>query len=78
MGDISFLGYKRIIGNTEIVGDLIISGSTTSTGAIKEGASSLVSFGALEKMVVTEETTSLLNFETITDSTGDVLIYEAL
>ena len=35
-------------------------------------------FCVLEKMIVTEETTSLLNFETITDSTGDVLIYEAL
>jgi|TARA_Y100000034_G_scaffold7909_1_gene8677 hypothetical protein len=78
MGDLTFLGYKRINSDTDVDGNFVVSGSITSTGAIKEGTTSLVSFSALEKMVVTEETTNIMNFELITDSTGDVVVHAAL
>ena len=77
MGDVSYIGKKRVNTDTDIVGDLVVSGSLTTTGALLIAGSEPVTFGALAKMVVTEETTSLLNFEFISTSTGEVVIYEA-
>jgi len=78
MGDISYLGKKRINTPTDIVGDVVVSGSLTTTGDLFAAGATPVTFALLEKMVLTEESTNLLNFEIITDSTGDVVIYEAV
>ena len=77
MADPSYLGFKAINSDTTIRGDLVVTGSLTTTGALLIAGSEPVTFGALAKMVVTEETTTLLNFEFISTSTGEVVIYEA-
>ena len=53
MGDISYLGKKRINTNTDIVGDLTVSGSANITDSILIAGAEPVTFGALQKMVIT-------------------------
>ena len=78
MGDISYLGKKRINSKTDIVGDLTVSGSANITDSILIAGAEPVTFGALQKMVVTETTTNLLNFDFISTSSGEVVIHEEL
>ena len=78
MGNISYLGNNRITSDQEIQGDLTVSGTVKVETSLFVAGAEPVTFGALQKMVVTEESTNLLNFEIITDSTGDVVIHEAV
>jgi hypothetical protein len=78
MGNISYLGNNRITSDQEIQGDLIVSGTVKVETSLFVAGAEPVTFGALQKMVVTETTTNLLNFDFISTSSGDVVIYEAV
>ena len=77
MAEVSYLGYSRVNNDTDIDGDLVVSGSTKVESLLIAG-SEPVTFGTLQKMVVTEDTTTLLNFDFISTSDGEVVIYEAV
>ncbi len=77
MAEVSYLGYSRINNDTDIDGDVVVSGSAKVESLLIAG-SEPVTFGTLAKMVVTEETTSILNFEYISTSDGEVVLYEAV
>tara|TARA_B100000959_G_C14636505_1_gene482457 strand:+ start:359 stop:595 length:237 start_codon:yes stop_codon:yes gene_type:complete len=78
MGDITYIGYNRINRDTDIDGDFIVSGSALITESLLIAGSEPVTFGTLQKMLVTEDTTSILDFNFISTSTGEVVIYEAV
>ena len=77
MAEVSYLGYSRVNNDTDIDGDLVVSGSAKVESLLIAG-SEPVTFGTLQKMVVTEETTSILNFDFISTSEGEVVIFEAV
>lgn len=77
MANLSYIGHSRVNNDTDIDGDLVVSGSTKVESLLIAG-SEPVTFGTLQKMVVTEETTSILNFDFISTSDGEVVIYEAV
>ena len=78
MGDLTYIGYNRINRDTDIDGDFIVSGSALITESLLIAGSEPVTFGTLQKMLVTEDTTSILDFNFISTSTGEVVIYEAV
>ena len=80
MGDITYMGFKGINSDTTIKGELVVTGSISSTGAIKEAGIPIVTLLAIQKMVVPEitETTTIMNFDYVSTSDGDVVVYEAL
>ena len=82
MGDITYMGFKGINSDTTIKGELVVTGSISSTDAIKEDGVALVTLTlvAMQKMVVPEitETTTIMNFDFVSTSDGDVVVYEAL
>ena len=78
MGDITYIGYNRINRDTDIDGDFVVSGSALITESLLIAGSEPVTFGTLQKMVVTEDTTNILNFDFISTSTGEVVLYEAV
>jgi|TARA_R110000823_G_scaffold145382_3_gene275573 hypothetical protein len=78
MGNISYLGNNRITSDQEIQGDLIVSGTVKVETSLFVAGAEPVTFGALQKMVVTETTTNLLNFDFISTSSGEVVIHEEL
>ena len=77
MAEVSYLGYCRVNNDTDIDGDLVVSGSARVESLLIAG-SEPVKFGTLQKMVVTEDTTTLLDFDFISTSDGEVVIYEAV
>ena len=74
MGNISYLGNTRVTNDSEIEGDLTVSGSVKVESSLLIAGSEPVTFGTLQKMVVTEDTTNLLDFNFISTSTGEVII----
>jgi hypothetical protein len=79
MADPGYLGFKGINSDTTIKGDLVVTGSISSTGAIKEDGVALVTLGAIQKMVIYDESLSdILTFDFVSTSDGDVVVYEAL
>ena len=78
MGDISYLGNNRITSDQEIQGDLTVSGTVKVETSLFVAGAEPVTFGALQKMVITEETTNLLDFDFISTNSGEVVIHEAL
>ena len=79
MADPGYMGFKGINSDTTIKGDLVVTGSINSTGAIKEDGVALVTLGAIQKMVMYDESLSdILTFDFVSTSDGDVVVYEAL
>tara|TARA_R110000782_G_scaffold86626_3_gene167898 strand:- start:295 stop:531 length:237 start_codon:yes stop_codon:yes gene_type:complete len=78
MGNISYLGNNRITSDQEIQGDLTVSGTVKVETSLFVAGAEPVTFGALQKMVITEETTNLLDFDFISTNSGEVVIHEAL
>jgi len=78
MGDISYIGNNRITSDQEIQGDLTVSGTVKVETSLFVAGAEPVTFGALQKMVITEETTNLLDFDFISTNSGEVVIHEAL
>lgn len=77
MGDISYLGKKRVNSNTDIVGDLVVTGSISSTGAIKEAGVALVTLDAIQNMVIYDDSLStILNFDYVGTSDGDIVVHK--
>ena len=55
MGDISYLGKKRVNSDTDIVGDLVVTGSINTTGTIKEAGVALATLDAIQNMVIYDD-----------------------
>tara|TARA_Y100000992_G_C21147401_1_gene434500 strand:- start:442 stop:681 length:240 start_codon:yes stop_codon:yes gene_type:complete len=77
MGDISYLGKKRVNSDTDIVGDLVVTGSINTTGTIKEAGVSLLTLDALQNMVVYDDSlNTILNFDFVSTSDGDIVVHK--
>ncbi len=77
MADPSYLGFKGINSNTTIKGDLVVTGSISSTGAIKENGVALATLDAIQNMVIYDESLStILTFDYVGTSTGDIVVYK--
>ena len=77
MGDISYLGKKRVNSNTDIVGDLVVTGSISSTGAINEAGVALVTLDAIQNMVIYDDSlNTILNFDYVGTSDGDIVVHK--
>lgn len=73
MADIKYIGIDRVSTKLDIVsGGASITGSLSVNGAILEKGFSIPTL--MEKMVVDSASTSILNFTSITDSNGEVVI----
>jgi hypothetical protein len=83
----SYLGLDRFGNPIKIDrGGLEVTGSSTFSGSkfeftgsldattVKQGGSELVTFDVLANMVVTEETSTILDFEQITDQNNEILV----
>ena len=77
MGDVSYIGKKRINSNTDIIGDLVVTGSISSTGAIKEAGTALATLDAIQNMVIYDESlATILTFDYVSTSGGDIVVYK--
>jgi hypothetical protein len=77
MGDVSYIGKKRVNTDTDIIGDLVVTGSISSTGAIKENGVALATLDAIQNMVIYDESLStILTFDYVGTSTGDIVVYK--
>ena len=73
MADMKYIGIDRLSNKLDIVsGGASITGSLNVNGAILEKGYSIPTL--IEKMVVDSASTSILNFTSITDSNGEVVI----
>ena len=73
MADMKYIGIDRLSNKLDIVsGGASITGSLSVNGAILEKGFSIPTL--MEKMVVDSASTSILNFTSITDSNGEVVI----
>jgi hypothetical protein len=83
----SYLGLDRFGNPIKIDrGGLEVTGSSTFSGSkfeftgsldastVKQAGSELVTFDVLSTMVVTEETSTILDFEIITDKNNEVVV----
>ena len=83
----SYLGFDRFGNPIKIDrGGLEVTGSSTFSGSkheftgsldattVKQGGSELVTFDVLANMVVTHETSTILDFEQITDEDNEILV----
>lgn len=77
MGDISFIGKKRINSDTDVIGDLVVTGSISSTGAIKENGVALATLDAIQNMVIYDDSLStILNFDYVSTAGGDIVVHK--
>jgi len=77
MGDISYIGKKRVNSDTDVVGDLVVTGSINTTGTIKEAGVSLLTLDALQNMVVYDDSlNTILNFDYVGTSDGDIVVHK--
>lgn len=77
MGDISYLGKKRINSKTDIVGDLVVTGSINTTGTIKEAGVALATLDAIQNMVIYDDSlNTILNFDYVGTSDGDIVVHK--
>jgi|TARA_Y100000310_G_scaffold268473_1_gene281087 hypothetical protein len=77
MGDISFIGKKRVNTDTDIIGDLVVTGSISSTGAIKENGVALATLDAIQNMVIYDDSLStILNFDYVSTAGGDIVVHK--
>jgi hypothetical protein len=77
MANPSYLGFKGINSNTTIKGDLVVTGSISSTGAIKEAGTALATLDAIQNMVIYDESLStILTFDYVSTSGGDIVVYK--
>ena len=77
MADPSYLGFKGINSDTTIRGDLVVTGSISSTGAIKEAGTALATLDAIQNMVIYDESLStILTFDYVGTSGGDIVVYK--
>jgi hypothetical protein len=77
MADPSYLGFKGINSDTRIKGDLVVTGSISSTGAIKENGVALATLDAIQNMVIYDESLStILTFDYVGTSGGDIVVYK--
>ena len=87
MAGISFIGLDRFgnpikidRGGLEVTGSSSFSGSkfeftgSLDASTVKQAGSELVTFDVLSTMVVTEETSTILDFEVITDQNNEVVV----
>ena len=77
MGDISYLGKKRVNSDTDIVGDLAVTGSINTTGTIKEAGVALATLDAIQNMVIYDDSlNTILNFDYVGTSDGDIVVHK--
>ena len=77
MGDISYLGKKRVNSDTNIVGDLVVTGSINTTGTIKEAGVALATLDAIQNMVIYDDSlNTILNFDYVGTSDGDIVVHK--
>ena len=77
MGDISYLGKKRVNSDTDIVGDLVVTGSINTTGTIKEVGVALATLDAIQNMVIYDDSlNTILNFDYVGTSDGDIVVHK--
>ena len=77
MGDISYLGKKRVNSDTDIVGDLVVTGSINTTGTIKEAGVALATLDAIQNMVIYDDSlNTILNFDYVGTSDGDIVVHK--
>jgi hypothetical protein len=77
MGDVSYIGKKRVNTDTDIIGDLVVTGSISSTGAIKEAGVALATLDAIQNMVIYDDSLdTIFNFDYVGTSTGDIVVHK--
>jgi len=77
MGDISYIGKKRVNSDTDIVGDLVVTGSINTTGTIKEAGVALATLDAIQNMVIYDDSlNTILNFDYVGTSDGDIVVHK--
>ena len=77
MGDISYLGKKRVNSDTDVVGDLVVTGSINTTGTIKEAGVALATLDAIQNMVIYDDSlNTILNFDYVGTSDGDIVVHK--
>lgn len=77
MGDISYIGKKRVNSDTDVVGDLVVTGSINTTGTIKEAGVALATLDAIQNMVIYDDSlNTILNFDYVGTSDGDIVVHK--
>jgi len=77
MGDVSYIGKKRINSNTDVIGDLVVTGSISATGAIKENGVALATLDAIQNMVIYDDSlNTILNFDYVGTTDGDIVVHK--
>ena len=77
MGDISYLGKKRVNSDTDIVGDLVVTGSINTTGTIKEAGVALATLDAIQNMVIYDDSlNTILNVDYVGKADGDNVVHK--
>ena len=77
MGDLSYIGKKRVNSDTDIVGDLVVTGSINTTGTIKEAGVALATLDAIQNMVIYDDSlNTILNFDYVGTSDGDIVVHK--
>ena len=77
MADPGYMGFKGINSDTRIKGDLVVTGSISSTGAIKENGVALATLDAIQNMVIYDDSLdTIFNFDYVGTSTGDIVVHK--
>ena len=77
MGDVSYIGKKRVNTDTDIIGDLVVTGSISSTGAIKEAGVALATLDAIQNMVISDDSlNTIFNFDYVGTTDGDIVVHK--
>ena len=77
MADPGYLGFKGINSDTTIKCDLVVTGSISSTGAIKENGVALATLDSIQNMVIYDESlNTILNFDYVGTSDGDIVVHK--
>jgi len=77
MGDITYMGFKGINSDTTIKGELVVTGSISSTGAIKEAGVALATLDAIQNMVIYDDSLdTIFNFDYVGTTDGDIVVHK--
>ena len=77
MADPAYMGFKGINSDTTIKGDVVVTGSLSTTGAIRENGVALATLDSIQNMVIYDESlNTILNFDFVGTSDGDIVVHK--
>ena len=77
MADPAYMGFKGINSDTTIKGDVVVTGSLSTTGAIRENGVALATLDSIQNMVIYDESlNTILNFDYVSTSDGDIVVHK--